>query len=131
MMDTSERRLILDRPFERAMETVLDAFLSQGFSVRPVDAGDLHQHERPGGPLRYAMLEATLPELAFRGFPADTPALLVCRLSLFELTGSCTLLTAENPVTRYPLLASMAPRLADRVSSALRVVIRAGVLTAA
>lgn len=130
-MGSDDRRLILGRGFEPAMETVLAAFLREGFTVKPLDAGDLHQRDHPGSSLRFATLEASLPELCFRGFPADTPTLLACRVSLFELTGSCTLVTAENPLTRYPLLASMVPRIADRVGRALRVVIDAGVLTAA
>jgi hypothetical protein len=137
-MNTDERRLILDRGFERAIETVLSAFLSEGFSVKPLDAGDLHHRERPStcsghtdGSLRFALLEATLPELSFAALPGDVPALLGCRLTLFELTGSCTLLTADNPLRKYPLLASSVPRIADRVSRALRTVIGTGVLTAA
>jgi len=138
-MGTDERRLILDRGFERAMETVLSAFIREGFSVKPLEAGDLHYRERAStcsgqttnGSLRFALLEATLPELSFAALPGDAAALLGCRLTLFELTGSCTLLTAENPLTKYPLLASIVPRVADRVSRALRTVIGTGVLTAA
>ena len=138
-MTTDEQRLILDRGFERAMETVLGAFLREGFNVTPLDAGDLHHRDRLstcGGQstersLRFARLEATLPELSIAALPVEAPALLGCRLTLFELTGSCTLLTAENPVTRYPLLASIVPRIADRVGRALRTVIGTGVLTAA
>jgi hypothetical protein len=130
-MASDDRRLILSCGFEHATETVLSAFLREGFNVRPIDAGDLHQREHSGSSLRFATLEASLPELCFRGFPADAPMLLACRVSLFELTGSCTLVTAENPLTRYPLLASIVPRIADRVGRALRVVIDAGVLTAA
>jgi hypothetical protein len=131
-MNNDERRLILDRSFERAMETVLDAFLREGFTVKPLDAGDLHQHTHPGSSLRYALLEATLPEQICQGARVPGgPPVLACRLSLFELTGSCTLVTAENPLVRYPLLSSLAPRVADRIGDALRDVIRAGVLTAA
>jgi len=130
-MSSDDRRLVLGRGFELAMETVLAAFLGEGFTVTPLDAGDLHHRDQPGRSLRFATLQVTLPELCFRGLPADTPTVLACRVSLFELTQSCTLVTAENPLTRYPLLASMVPRLADRVARALRIVIDAGVLTAA
>jgi hypothetical protein len=127
---TDERRLILDRSFERAMETVLDSFLREGFTLKPLDAGDLRQPQ--GCSLRYALLEAELPELNFRGVPsASGERLLACRLSLYELTDACTLVTAENPLVRYPLLSSLAPRVGDRIGHALRTAIRAGVLTAA
>ena len=109
--------------FDRAVETVLDAFLTEGFTVEPVDGGDLHQRCATA-PLRYAMLVATLPELSFAPGPGlgGLPAILSCRISLFELTATCTLVTVSNPVARYPLLASLVPRLTDRLGSALRLV---------
>jgi len=131
-MNTDERRLILDRGFERALETVLDAFLSEGFAINPVGAGDLHRPNSPGHERRYAMLDASLPELEFR--PADeaaAPAVLGCRVSIFQLTGSCTLVTVENPIVRYPVLAALVPRVAERVERVLRALVRLGVLTAA
>ena len=126
-MNIDERRLIIGRGFERAMETVLDAFLHEGFMVTPIDAGDLHHrsHHRtdPGCSLRYALLEATLPELA--------PPLPACRVSVFELNGACTLVTAENVLVRYPLLESLARNAADRLAGALRLIGRHDVSTAA
>jgi hypothetical protein len=109
--------------FDRAVETVLDAFLTEGFTVEPVDGGDLHQRCATA-PLRYAMLVATLPELSFAPGPGlgGLPAILSCRISLFELTDTCTLVTVSNPVARYPLLASLVPRLTDRLGSAFRLV---------
>jgi hypothetical protein len=130
-MSSDDRRLILGRGFEVAMETVLAAFLAEGFTLKPLDAGDLHQRHKLGGPRRFATLEATLPELCFQGFSENRPTLLACRVSLFELTGFCTLVTAEHPLTRYPLLASMVPRIGDHVRRALRVVTETGVPTAA
>jgi hypothetical protein len=127
-MNMEERRLVLDESFERAVAAVLDAFLREGFTVEARDAGDLHDHAFAGDRLRYALLEASLPELSFRPPDACAPrsALLGCRLSLFELTGSCTLITAENPLGRYPFLASLVPRLNERVSDALRLMLRRG-----
>jgi len=127
-MSTEDRRLVLDQGFDRAVETVLDAFLSEGFTVTPIDGGDLHQRCVADGPLRYALLEASLPELSFVPCrrAAGLPAILGWRISLFELTGACTLVTASHPLTRYPLLASLVPRLSDRIDGALRLVIRRG-----
>jgi hypothetical protein len=51
-MVTGERRLILDRSFDRAIDTVLDAFLHAGFAIRTTGAGDLHRHEFASRPLR-------------------------------------------------------------------------------
>ena len=127
-MNIEGRRLVLDESFERAVAAVAGAFLREGFTVEPRDAGDLHDRAIPGDRLRYALMEASLPELSFR-LPdscAARTALLGCRLSLFELTGSCTLITAENPLDRYPLLASLVPRLAERVGDALRLMSRRG-----
>ena len=127
-MSTEDRRLVLDEGFNRAVETVIEAFLSEGFTVRPIDGGDLHRQLLAGHPLRYALVEATLPELRFVpcGRADGLPAILGCQIALFELTGSCTLVTAVNPLTRYPLIASLVPRLSDRIGGALRQVERRG-----
>ena len=131
-MNTEERRLILERSFERTLETVLDAFLSEGFTINPVGAGDLHRPNSPGNERRYAMLNASLPELAFRQpGEAEPPAVLGCLVSVFQLTGSCTLVTVENPIVRYPVLATLVPRVAERVERVLHALVRLGVLTAA
>jgi hypothetical protein len=120
-MSNADRRLVLDQGFDRAIETVLNAFLTEGFAVEPVDGGDLHRRCTAADRLRYALLEATLPELGLvpcrcRG---GLPAILGCRIALFELTGTCTLVTASSPLSRYPLLAALVPRLSDRAGSAL------------
>lgn len=140
-MTIDERRLIIGKGFERAMETVLDAFLHEGFTVTPIDAGDLHHrsHHRtdPECSLRYALLEAVLPELTAPssvsgiGGAAGTPPLPACRVSVFELNGACTLVTAENVLVRYPLLESLARHAADRLAGALRLILRHDVSTAA
>jgi hypothetical protein len=124
LMMTSDRRLVVDQDFDRTVETVLDAFLNAGFSVAPIDGGDLHQKGESGGRLRYALLEATLPELSFvrAACRRDLPLILGCRISVYEVTGSCTFVTASNPLTRYPLLASLVPRLSERTRAALGLV---------
>lgn len=131
-MNANERRLILDRGFERALETVLEAFLREGFLLEPVGAGDLHRPGRSGRVCRYAMLDAALPELMFRSkVTCDSPAVFACRVSVFELTDSCTLITAESPVVQYPALATLVPRLSERVGHVMRALLRTGALTAA
>jgi hypothetical protein len=126
-MPTKDRRLVLDQGFDRAVETVLNAFLSEGFTIEPVDGGDLHNRCASVDRLRYALLEATLPELRF--VPSGCgylPAILACRITLFELTGTCTLVTASSPLQRYPTLASLMPRLSERLGGALHTVVRRG-----
>ena len=127
-MNSEPRRLVQDQSFEQAIETVLDAFLAQGFVVEPVVAGDCHSHALPGEPLRYALLEATLSELNFRRSlsPRSSRAFLGCRLSVFELAGSCTLITVEQPFRQYPLLACLVPRLTERMNAALDTIMRRG-----
>ena len=121
-MVSADRRLVLDLGFDRAVEIVLSAFLSEGFAVEPVDGGDLHQRCAAVDRLRYTELEATLPELGF--VPCrrmgGLPVLLGCRIALFELTATCTLVTASSPLARYPRLAALVPRLSDSVGSALQ-----------
>src|SRR4030095_8713916 len=101
-MEPEERQVILDRGFDRAMETVLRAFLEEGFALNPVGAGDLHRRDGPGHARRYAMLDAAPPEVASRSSGASQAAAsFTCRVTMFELTGSCTLVTVENPIVRY------------------------------
>jgi len=123
-MSSKDRRLVLGQGFDRAVETVLNAFLTEGFTIEPVDGGDLHQRCASADRLRYALLDATLPELSSvpSGCGGGLPAILGCRISLFELTGSCTLVTASNPMARYPMLASLVPRLSERLAGALHTV---------
>jgi hypothetical protein len=131
-MNPEERRLILDRGFERALIAVLDAFLQEGFLLNPIGSGDLHRPDSRGHARRYAILDAALPELVFR--PKDTsdpPAVFRCRVSMYELTASCTLVTIENPIVRYPMLATLVPRLSERVGQVTQTLMRTGVLTAA
>ena len=47
MNSTADRRLVVDQGFTRTIESVLQAFLSAGFSVTPIEGGDLHQRARP------------------------------------------------------------------------------------
>jgi hypothetical protein len=127
-MNSEPRRLVQDQSFEQAIETVLDALLAQGFVVEPVVAGDCQSHALPSEPLRYALLEATLSELNFRRSPSprSSRAFLGCRLSVFELVGSCTLITVEQPFRQYPLLACLVPRLTERMDAALDSIMRRG-----
>jgi hypothetical protein len=125
-MDTAERRLVLDEGFEQAITSVLDAFLCNGFCVEALDGGNLHRPTREGHSLRYALLGASLPELYFHAAPDAQSYLLGCRLSVYELTGSCTLVTVEKPLGTYPLLGAMVPRVTERIGDALRRVCRRG-----
>jgi hypothetical protein len=127
-MSREDRRLVLDQGFNRAVETVLNAFLAEGFAVEPLDGGDLHGRGTAVDRLRYTLLDATLPELGFVPCKCigGLPAILGCRIALFELTGTCTLVTASSPLARYPRLASLVPRLSDRAGNALRQVAARG-----
>jgi len=123
-MNTDERQLVIDQSFDQTLESVLAAFLREGFSVDPLEAGNLIFYKIPGDRLRYARIEASLPELSFTSGSQVQCGLLGCRLSLYELSRSCTLVTAENALTRYPLLASLVPRVTRRISLALDEVSR-------
>jgi hypothetical protein len=122
-MECAERRLVLDRSFDEAVDVVLDAFIREGFSVRSLDGGDL-RGGRIESSRRYALLDVVLPELTCCAttLHADDNVLVGCRLALFELTGSCTLLTAENPMMRFPVLADLVSKVNERIGCALRTV---------
>jgi hypothetical protein len=122
-MSTNDRQLVVDQGFDHAVETVLNAFLAEGFAIEPVDGGDLHHRCTSVDRLRYALLEATLPELRFVPTGCGRlPTILACRITLFEVTNTCTLVTASSPLQRYPTLASLMPRLSDRLGGALHTV---------
>jgi hypothetical protein len=123
-MATNERRLVLDRSFDETVDKVLDAFIREGFSVRSLDGGDLRGRSRAGAPRRYALLDMVLPDLTCFCSPvhADDSALVGCRLALFELTGCCTLLTAENPMMRYAVFSGLVPKVNERIAHALHLV---------
>jgi hypothetical protein len=131
-MNIEERRIILDRGFDRALNTVLDAFLQERFAITPTGAGDVHRPGNPGQSRRYALLDAAIPELDFgaHGTEASAP-LLDCHVSIFELTGSCTLITVDSPVIHSPGLAKLVPRVADRISRVIHALLAVGNLNAA
>ena len=126
-MKTNDRRLIVDRSFDCTVETVIDAFLREGLTVTPVEGGDLRQHSAVGDALRYAVLEATLPELGFAvgRRRADVAPVLSCQIAVYELVGTCTMVTATSPVADRQELALLVPRLTDRVGRALCTITRA------
>jgi hypothetical protein len=129
-MTNQQRRIVLDRPFAEAARTLLEAFAGQGFTIHSVDGGDLHEHTRPGVPLRYARLEALLPELTFGTVRSDS-YVLGCEVSLFELAGCCTLVTIEAPLLHYPFLAALLPRMHARINAAMSVLRHGGAECAA
>lgn len=121
----SQARLVLDEGFERAVARVVDAFVCEGFTVRASDRGTLHRPACHVGLLRYALLDAVLPDAPVdtQGSDSTPSTQAACRLCLVELTGSRTLITAEPPLVPRPLLASPA-RAAGRVANALRLAAR-------
>ena len=128
MIPTADRRFVVDHGFDSTVETVLHAFMNAGFSVTPIEGGDLHQKHVPASPLRYTLLEATLPELCFVSdvCRCDPAPILGCRIAIYEVTSSCTFVTTSNPLARYPLLASLVPRLSERTRNALGLVVLHG-----
>ena len=126
-MTTNDRRLIVDHSFDCTVETVIDAFLREGFTLTPVGGGDLRQHSAVGDAVRYAVIEATLPELTFDvgRRRADVTPVLSCQIAVYELVGKCTMMTVTSPVADRQELALLVQRLTDRVGSALCTITRA------
>ena len=126
-MSTNDRRFIVDHSFDCTVETVIAAFLREGLTVAPVGGGDLRQQSAVGGALRYAVLEATLPELALDvgRRRADVTPVLSCQIAVYELVGNCTMVTATSPVADRQEHAWLVPRLDDRVGNALCTITRA------
>jgi hypothetical protein len=132
VMNIEERRIILDRGFDRALSTVLDAFLHERFEITPTGAGDVHRPGSPGRSRRYAILDATIPELECGPRDRNAAALgLACHVSVFELDGSCTLVTVGTPVAPYPVVEKLVARVSDRISRVVHELLAAGNLNAA
>ena len=127
-MESTARRLVLDRAFSEVLNNVLETFIREGFSVRSLDGGNLRRGPRSSSASRrYVQLDVTLPELdsSCAALHVDDSALVGCRLTLFELAHSCTLLTAENPTRRFAVLSTLAPAVEEHMGRALDFVARA------
>jgi hypothetical protein len=131
-MNFAGRRLILDRGFDRAMEAVLDALLREGFSITPVSVGDLRCGGSVEPPRRYALIDAALSELLDDSTAAVLPRRWFrCRVSVFELSGSGTLVTVESPFANYPALARLVPGIPERIQYVMRAIRATRIPTAA
>jgi hypothetical protein len=128
-MKIEECRLMIDRGFEETIDIVSERFHRAGFRVTQTEEGDRQNWARPGEPRHYAVLNASLPELSFPGDAQS--AVLGCRLSIFALTPTCTLLAAETPLTRYPALAVLIPRVERRIHNTLAHLTRESATSAA
>jgi hypothetical protein len=111
--------MVLDREFDHTVDSVIGVFQSGGFLVEPVESGDLPNDARPGEPHRYALLHATLPELSFHIDDAGRASMFGCRLSIYQLTVSRTLLTVDIRLLPYPSLSLLIPRVTSRMREAL------------
>jgi hypothetical protein len=118
-MRLDEWRMVLDRDFDGTVDRVIRVFQTGGFSVAPVESGDLPNDARPGEPHRYTLLYATLPELSFQTDDAGTASMFGCRLSVYQLTASRTLLTVDVRLLPYPALTLLIPRVTQRMREAL------------
>jgi hypothetical protein len=117
-MRLEEWRLVVDGDFEHTSDNVVRVFQTLGFGVAPVESGDLPNAARPGEPHHYTLLYATLPELSFQN-DGGSASMLGCRLSIYELTASRTLLTVDVRLMPYPTLALLVPRVKKRMREAL------------
>jgi hypothetical protein len=119
-MRLEEWRVVLDRDFDHTVDSVIGVFGSGGFAVESVESGDLPNDARPGEPHRYTLLYATLPEFSFRTDDGGRSASMFgCRLSVYQLTASRTLLTVDIRLMPYPALALLVPRVTKRMREAL------------
>jgi hypothetical protein len=124
-METNERRLIVDRGFDRTIELLIDAFLRAGFTIEPFGAGDLRMCQATGNTLRHAVLEAWLPASVIApGRRVNIASLPSCEIAVHELVGSCTLVTAAAHGRDCPTFGSLGPSLDQRIGRALRSLTR-------
>jgi hypothetical protein len=117
-MTTTVTRLVLARSFDESLDRILGSFIGEGFTIRTVDSGNLCGHGSARR-LRYAVLDIVLPDRMRPGASSARAPAVGCRVTLFEFTDGCTLLTAEHmlrPDVAGPLL-----DISERIARALRL----------
>lgn len=130
------RRIVIDRSFERALWSVMEAFVAAGFTI---NATAVHETVRRAGKdlRRYVLLEALHPRLMWEALRLDLDigVLLPCEIAVYELADGQTVVTVADPMAPaayfatwrkdHPALAAVARDLEDRVAEALQRVSQA------
>ena len=114
-----DRRLVLDRASTMRSRPCSVLSLVRDSQSSPSMAGPARGARQRPASLCTSQGHAARAELRPVWNGGGLPAILGCRISLFELAGSCTIVTASSPLARYPLLASLVPRLTDRLGGAM------------
>ena len=131
-MEDYGRRLVIDRPFDRALIAVMRVLHEEGwdltgrFNVREYLRRKLHHDFR-----RYALLEATSPQLMLDALrqDLDVGAILPVTIAVYELADGETAVVVSEPFApvlsnqawrqAVPDLASLADQESDQLARAL------------
>jgi uncharacterized protein (DUF302 family) len=129
-------RLILDYPFDRALWSVIDALVREGFAVEATNLRALVQ-AADRDTRRYVVLHAIHPEMSWETLKLDLDAgvLLPCQLAIYELASGQTVVVANGPMAEavytwrgdHPTLTRIALDLAERMGRALHLASHGGV----
>jgi uncharacterized protein (DUF302 family) len=127
------RRIVINRSFERALWSVMEAFVTAGFTINATSVH--HTVRRAGRDLRrYVLLEALHPQVLWEALRLDLDigVLLPCEIAVYELADGQTVVTAADPMAPaayfaswrkdHPALAAVARDLENHVAEALRAV---------
>jgi uncharacterized protein (DUF302 family) len=132
------RRLIVERPFDRTLWLVIEAFVREGFSMKSTDVTRMVRRIAHRDLRRYILLEATHPDLTWKALQLDLDAgvLVPCHIAIYELGDGQTVVTVADPLEAVtslrsyretsPELAAVAEAIENRVARALGAISRGG-----
>jgi uncharacterized protein (DUF302 family) len=125
------RRLVIDRPFARTVWLVIEAFVAEGFLLKPTDVARMVKGTTGHELRRYILIEGTHPSLTWMALKLDLDVgvLLPFHIAIYELGDGETVVTVGNPleaITAFascrkenPELTAVAETIEDRVGRAL------------
>lgn len=125
-MNGPRTRVIVDRPFDRALWLLIEAFVAEGFVLKPVDISApfrTGRHRR-----RNVLLKVTCPDALSKRLRLDRDVAVL--IALDEVADAQTLVTSTSVTSwsrPHPALAAVADALESGVQRVLGVVSHPGV----
>ncbi len=126
-MNRSRTHVIVDRPFDRALWILVEAFVREGFVLKPADISTpfrrTGRHRR-----RNVLLKVTCPDALSKRLRLDRDvAVLIAVDEVADAQTSMTSTCVTSWSQPHPALAAVADALESRVRRALGVVSHPGV----
>jgi hypothetical protein len=124
-MNGPRTRVIVDRPFDRALWLLVEAFLAEGCVLKPVD---ISTPFRRTGRRRNVLLKVTCPDALSKRLRLNRDVAVL--IALDDVADAQTVVTSTSVTSwsqPHPALAAVADALESRVQRALGIVSYPGV----